>query len=90
MLKVLAKLFDSEDNGADLHLVLSALGVLTFLGLEIYRTVVCGESFNGTDFGTGLGLVFAGSGVVAGATGVQRKLQAPPAPVDPTAPTPGN
>ena len=69
----LAKLFDSSDKTVEAHLVLTAICILSFIGLTIYAVVVLGHPFDPQAYGTGAGATFAGTGAAAWGTGLQRK-----------------
>ena len=65
--KWLKELFTEADNKtADLSKVLALLAILDGLYLATYEVVVKGAAFSFQDFGTGVGLLFAGLGVVLG------------------------
>lgn len=68
--KVLKDMFTEDDNeSADLIPVVALLGVLVYLGLYIDLCAIkCTLVFNGTEFGTGFG-------VMLGAWGVAFKLK---------------
>lgn len=75
MVEFLTKLFDSKDSSIELHNILGCLGVLVFFGLSIYETVWKSTPFSPSDYGTGLGLVLGGTGLLALGQGGQRKLE---------------
>lgn len=65
--KFLSDLFTESDNNTfDLAKVLALLAIIDGLGLASYEVIVKGSAFNFQDFGTGVGLLFAGLGVVLG------------------------
>lgn len=63
MYEILKQLLTGKDN--ETHNMAKYLGLITFLlglGLEIYSVVYNNEKFDLKDFGTGMGLLFAGYG----------------------------
>lgn len=76
MKKFIARMVDSRDSGVEAHLVLLCLGVVTFVMLSVYRTVVMKQLFDPDPYGQGLGYLLAGGGAASWGQGMQRKMQA--------------
>ena len=65
--KFLKDLFTEADNHTfDLAKILALIAIIDGLALATYAVVVKGAVFNFQDFGTGVGILFAGLGVVLG------------------------
>ena len=65
--KWLKELFTEADNRtADLSKILALLAIVDGLYLATYEVIVKGAAFSFQDFGTGVGILFAGIGVVLG------------------------
>lgn len=65
--KFLTDLFTEADNHTfDLAKILALIAIVDGLALATYAVVVKGIMFNFQDFGTGVGILFAGLGVVLG------------------------
>lgn len=68
---MIRQLFTEADNQThDLIRYLAALAVLVGLGLSVYSVAVKGDPFSFQDYGTGIGLTFAG---VAAALGFKKE-----------------
>lgn len=63
---------ESDNSTHDLIRYLAALVIMTGLGLSVYDVVVKGHPFSFQEFGTGVGLTFAG---VATALGLKKETQ---------------
>jgi hypothetical protein len=67
MLKFLRQLFTESDNVTfDVTKVLAALAIITGLALAIVSVVWKNAPLNMQDYGTGMGLLFAGVGAALG------------------------
>lgn len=63
MKNLLRQLFTESDNVThDLYKYLAVLAILTGLGLNIYTVVIKGAAFVMSEFGIGIGALFAGAG----------------------------
>ena len=63
----LTQMFTEADNKtADLTKMLALLAIVDGLVLATYAVVVKGAMFNFSEFGAGVGILFAGLGVVLG------------------------
>ena len=64
---VLSNLMTESDNRThDLFRYLSLISILVSLGLQIYSVMYINQPFNMVEFGTGIGALFGGIGVVMG------------------------
>ena len=67
MEELLKQLLTEVDNHTyDLVKILAILSVFVGLGLMVFAVVYQEQAFNFQDFGTGIGLLFAGVGVALG------------------------
>jgi len=71
----LSRLFNSADRTVEAHIVLTALGVIGFVGLSAYAVVARGQAWDPAAYGAGLAAIFAGTGAAGWAAGLQRKAQ---------------
>jgi hypothetical protein len=65
MKRILAELISDSNGRADELAVLSIIGVLSFIGLELFAVLVRHQAFEPERFGMGLG-----SAIAAGAIGM--------------------
>lgn len=68
----LNKLFDTSNISVDIvsvaiavYAFLSLMSIFILIFLEIYSVVVLNHEFKPTEYGTGLGAIFGGSGLAA-------------------------
>lgn len=77
MKRLFRALLFGPKNNADTMVLMSVLGVLTFLGLSIYHTLAKGD-FDAQSFGIGLGSVLGAASIGLGTkTKLEHHLEPP-------------